>query len=120
MLEDQKKEVQYVLTSLQAEFTQMQADSERYKRDLVAKDELIVQIEKAAREDHKKQKSLYIALEATNLAKIEMMGLTYEDIRSYCSVLYTNFQTALVKIATLEKNLAQEINEKNQKIFQLN
>jgi hypothetical protein len=41
MLEDQKKDVQNVLNGLQAEFTQMQADSERYKRDLVAKDELI-------------------------------------------------------------------------------
>jgi hypothetical protein len=43
-----------VLSSLQAEFTQMQADSERYKRDIIAKDELIRQIEQSAEEDHKK------------------------------------------------------------------
>ena len=69
----------------------MQADSERYKRDLIAKDELISQIEIAAKEDHKKAKSLYVALEATNKQKVESMGLEFEDLRSYCTFLFANF-----------------------------
>ena len=110
---ESKSSLKQHLADLQLSYTEVLTQSEKYKREILSKQDLINQITANNELLSKRMKRDILALENRNLVLEEMHGLRFEDLRTFSASQYQQIVEYISQIAHLKKLLQEETNERN-------